>query len=384
MPIVPFGKYKDKNVLELLADTSYVEWLKKQSWFPHQKQIYNIVVHQTISTSNNSTTPEHNKLQNLFLDKNNQEKLLDKILPNDLTNGINLLLKDEDFIRYFGTLPEYSPTTSVIFEDKFNWDLVMYCKNNIDFTSNLDIEVHDKLKYKEKYDAEHRDIHRNNDSIGNYNINFDKHYNEYKEQLYENIIKKYINNSSTYSYSYTEKNNIRSSCIGASYYSGRDDHLYNAICCELKPVLDDDYPGVLRKLRTQIELTKNDITKFNRYNKKFVLIIGKLTSSNVSKETLQTIFKQHDIKIIYTDEILEPIKNEQKIIINCDQTPIISYDALEENIKLSNNAIYQYTKDGITKTLENVDEPRPKIEKRMNTIHNYFNKKQKLYMSSNL
>ena len=49
LPIVPFGKYKDKSVLELLADEKYVEWLKQQSWFSNQKQIYNIVVHQTIT-----------------------------------------------------------------------------------------------------------------------------------------------------------------------------------------------------------------------------------------------------------------------------------------------------------------------------------------------
>ena len=76
LPIVPFGKYKDKSVLELLADEKYVEWLKQQSWFSNQKQIYNIVVYQTIPTTNNSKTPEHNKLQNLFLDKSNQHKLI--------------------------------------------------------------------------------------------------------------------------------------------------------------------------------------------------------------------------------------------------------------------------------------------------------------------
>ena len=49
LPVVTFGKYKDKSVLELMKDTSYVEWLKLQSWFPKQP-IYNIVVNQTLST----------------------------------------------------------------------------------------------------------------------------------------------------------------------------------------------------------------------------------------------------------------------------------------------------------------------------------------------
>jgi uncharacterized protein (DUF3820 family) len=85
LPIVPFGKYKDKSVLELLADEKYVEWLKQQSWFSNQKQIYNIVVHQTIPTTNNSKTPEHNKLQNLFLDKSNQHKLLSQLFNINLS-----------------------------------------------------------------------------------------------------------------------------------------------------------------------------------------------------------------------------------------------------------------------------------------------------------
>ena len=79
LPIVPFGKYKDKSVLDLLADEKYVEWLKQQSWFSNQKQIYNIVVHQTIHTTNNSKTPQHNKLQNLFLDKSIQNKIIFRI-----------------------------------------------------------------------------------------------------------------------------------------------------------------------------------------------------------------------------------------------------------------------------------------------------------------
>ena len=36
------------------------------------------------------------------------------------------------------------------------------------------------------------------------------------------------------------------------------------ICCELKPILGDDYPCVLRKLKTQINLIKNNRKFTNR------------------------------------------------------------------------------------------------------------------------
>lgn len=68
-------------------------------------------------------------------------------------------------------------------------------------------------------------------------------------------------------------------------------HYNNAICCELKLTLSDDYLVVLIKLKTQIELTQNDKTNFEKLNKKYILIIGSFTSIDVSKEQLITIFK---------------------------------------------------------------------------------------------
>ena len=152
LPIVPFGRYKDKSVLDLLADEKYVEWLKQQTWFKNQKQIYNIVVHQTISTTNNSKTPEHNKLQNLFLDESNQQKLLSKIFNHDLTCAINFCA-DPNIIRCFGEniIPEFInklDNTTIKFEDKFNWDLVIYYndRQKIEIISNLETELIDKIK----------------------------------------------------------------------------------------------------------------------------------------------------------------------------------------------------------------------------------------------
>ena len=71
LPIVTFGKYKGKCISELVSDTKYTEWLKQQSWLEKHKSIYNIIINQNISSNNNEKTPEHNKLQNLFLNKDN-------------------------------------------------------------------------------------------------------------------------------------------------------------------------------------------------------------------------------------------------------------------------------------------------------------------------
>jgi uncharacterized protein (DUF3820 family) len=61
--IVPFGKYKGRSVEELLVDDpSYLQWLSSQDWFRAKY----ITLHQTII--NRGAEPEENALQVLFLD----------------------------------------------------------------------------------------------------------------------------------------------------------------------------------------------------------------------------------------------------------------------------------------------------------------------------
>jgi uncharacterized protein (DUF3820 family) len=87
LPLVPFGKYKGQPITTLLNDTKYLEWCKQQEWFQKFPIVYNICVNQTITSSNqNSKTPEHNKLQNLFLDNENVEKLLKIIFKKTSKN----------------------------------------------------------------------------------------------------------------------------------------------------------------------------------------------------------------------------------------------------------------------------------------------------------
>ena len=109
------------------------------------------------------------------------------------------------------------------------------------------------------------------------------------------------------------------------------------VYCEIKPLLGDDYPEVLRKMKVQIERTNNrlnkdrdDSLKLLGHNKKkrccpaiygenfeeisellnspvtgsYVLLIENF-SSNTSKSQLQTIFKNSGITVLFFDEIKE-------------------------------------------------------------------------------
>jgi hypothetical protein len=583
LPIVPFGKYKDKSVLELLADEKYVEWLKQQSWFSNQKQIYNIVVHQTIPTTNNSKTPEHNKLQNLFLDKSNQEKLLSKLfIPS---GKLNNLIADEDITRCFGinAMPEFINTldkTTIQFEDKFNWDLVLYYKDIQYFTitSKLETELIDKAEYKKQYDTKEKEKYDDNlllidklievsdkldqeginnydknmkkyldecekyendiknylqqktqnekdtsnyeiklkvyqtkrdkfiteqtkqicqelginyDNFVNWNItndysrldkdtkhtteekkqlreivddklkpfinvfngmntrpnfveklniptkpplpeknrrgyfepqddkikellrnvtrmipsscswmiesvdklneykkdyenkykkdyenNFNKHYKEYRLEYYMDIIKKYCNNDDV---------DVDVDDINTNQYKIQIQICYynHAVCCELKPSLSDDYPVVLRKLKTQIELTRNDKTNFEKFGKKYILIIGSFTSIHVSKKQLITIFNQSNIKVIFTDEIFETSKSLAVKYVNTNTTTnaeqvLFENKLIEENKFLTDNLLQ--TQQKLLQAEEKIKQLQEEIvslksQKQSKSIKDYFGKK---------
>lgn len=82
--VVPFGKYRGKPIQETLTDREYWEYISAQPWFKEKfVNIYNIV-HSLHETDN---TPEHNRIQIMFLDKEFVKAIL-KIAPNDGGNSI--------------------------------------------------------------------------------------------------------------------------------------------------------------------------------------------------------------------------------------------------------------------------------------------------------
>ena len=275
LPLVPFGKYKGQPITTLLNDTKYLEWCKQQEWFQKFPIVYNICVNQTITSNNqNSKTPEHNKLQNLFLDNQNVHKLL-KIIKKNTSNNIHIT------------------SGNITFEGMFNWDLI----------------IKDYQWWLCDCDWTHK---KNNDTCDC--------------ELYKN---------------YRQTHKIPKEC---------QDLIFNDLYCEIKPLLGDDYPCVLRKMNSQIELTNNYATKQNEENDKklkkeyrenknywlsieefnydlyqehikptFLLIIKDFNSTTTTKEQLITIFNQSYIKIIFIDDLF--IDYETQSIIERVENP---------------------------------------------------------------
>lgn len=278
LPIVPFGKYKGQPITSLINDTKYLEWCKLQDWFQKFPVVYNICVNQTITTNDTSSkTPEHNKIQNLFLEDKNCIKLI---------RASHKFRKYEDICDCGGRAE---------FEAKFNWDFIICNVELYSCQCDWDCE-------RERCDCE------------------------------------------------ISKHKDRQDCWTPITY------------CEIKTSLGDDYPCVLRKMKTQILLTeannkisiKNEIEKLqkqrqdghcvdrheirglesrsmNVYNCEyfsiFILLVKNYESKNTSREQLVSIFGQSYIKVIFLDDLFKNISvPEEKKIKDAihDVVPIVN------------------------------------------------------------
>lgn len=78
--VIPFGKHKGKLVQEVMAlDPTYIEWLMNQPWFRENNPTLVTVIISGGSAP--EETPEHNKMQVLFLDQSFCKAVV-KAFPN--------------------------------------------------------------------------------------------------------------------------------------------------------------------------------------------------------------------------------------------------------------------------------------------------------------
>lgn len=65
--VIPFGKYKGKQVEQIAEDKNYCDWLCAQPWFGEKyRDLYQVIIN---NFSEPEDTPEHNRLQAKFLEE---------------------------------------------------------------------------------------------------------------------------------------------------------------------------------------------------------------------------------------------------------------------------------------------------------------------------
>jgi hypothetical protein len=412
LPIVSFGKYKGKPVTEFLADTQYVEWCKKQpGMLEKNPTIYNIVVNQQIMPNNkNSKTPEHNRLQNLFLNPDNLGKLRKSVFKTYLDNfeiKLNNLINDEHFIRGFSKhkkedLMNFPNTMGrVIFEDKYNWDMCYYMST---ITINFKL---DETEFKEHYDIKKeeymKEIQEKNKCLkeeswrgitdekfkkiceDKYQDKYNEDYEKYSIIYYKGCIRKHLGE------------------LDCMYFTGGMSIMLFSnylLCCEIKPTLGDDYPEVLRKMKTQQSLSDNDkkwrVGEYLKYNKIYLLLIGSFESTATSREQLIEIFKQSNIRVKFINDIIPSSCIEQfppgKQIL-ADQQLLPDKQLLKEDKILIDNHLHLQQKlaqseeknKKLEEEIKQLKEQNKKLEEELvllknptkpKTINDYFGKKK--------
>ena len=221
-----------------------------------------------VNQNENSKTPEHNKIQNLFLEEENQNRLIDLLFKatKQKFNKINEGFNHKDYSKYFQDCKKSSMTfhqlfkIKVEFETKYNWDILLQINKNW--------------------------------GGGSINVEFKE---EYKNYDFE-ILQKYCNDI----FNFDNKNMIsiwRSSEL--LYIDSYD------IYIEIKPLLGDDYPNVLRKMNIQKNLTSYDKDKRFDRDKMIIILLVKDFASSTTKEQLIQIFNQSNIKVIFLKDIIE-------------------------------------------------------------------------------
>ena len=82
LPILTFGKYKNQPIISMLKDKQYVDWCKNQPGLLEKHPVIYNIIHTQRFDNDDTPTPEHNKMQNMFLKKDMQIKLAKKYVQN--------------------------------------------------------------------------------------------------------------------------------------------------------------------------------------------------------------------------------------------------------------------------------------------------------------
>ena len=272
--IVTFGKYKGKTIVEMCSDVKYCEWLTAQDFFKTKhERIYNIIVLKNDPSLVQAPTPEHNKMQNLFLDDAFVKRFiadlyhdyanLMKSMINTWKTGIaRFKAKCESdaekqaydvLMTAFDSCEKHDWNVNVIFEGDYNWDVIIQYDHKLDDAFSNGREVSENIsKALLQTDFSGYDIYLSFGTLG------------------------------------LQRNNSNST--KAYYYTKSQTPLY----VEVKPTLGDEYPCVLRKMRQQIGMMSAI-----KYKKYIFLFIGTFSSRVTSEEQLRTIFGQHDIRVVF-------------------------------------------------------------------------------------
>jgi hypothetical protein len=343
LPLITFGKYKNQPITTFLADTSYVEWCKTQEWFKKYPVIYNICVNNTITSKQSSKTPEHNKLQNIFLENMHIVSFLKYVYFQESMSWFKY--KKQLFLRLDNEIIN-STMNYAEFEGIYNWDVI----------------------------------------IDGGNICYSKHKLKCKCMEEDD-----------------------SSCSEVCYYDNDNrDYTVLSTYIEIKPLVGEDYPEILRKMKTQIELTRiylekqkaNELKEFgyekgkttriyeipekyqrfvdsilntsDHYRARYYLLIKDYQSSTTTKEQLIKIFTQEGISVVFVADVFSELDIRKPAV---DSEQLSQEYQIQNPVEASSILVTQNTylekidiTDNIDKRVKILEDTNKKLEERIEQL----------------
>ena len=259
--LVPFGKYKGQPVSVMQNDTQYCDWLATQDWFRERyANVYNQVVINNFTEP--TETPEHNRLQMLFLDDDFLGSFCDKIFDFSL---------QEKFNKTASAIKRKYKDVKKYFEDVNGNASKEILNNYIDFFAKLNL-------------------------IENFfeisNINFE-------QNAFDVVIeyKFYKIWSRIHNYYDLVKEEDR------PFYCMYDiDEIRSCIFVEIKPCLGDDFPAVLRQIKSNSEVNVGRGRKEPLGGEK-VLIIDEFTAQGATFEQVKKVFELSNITLLKFSDV---------------------------------------------------------------------------------
>jgi hypothetical protein len=207
--IIPFGKNKGQPIEILQNDPKYVDWLKAQDWVKQKHPVfYNVIIN---NLQEPTETPEHNKLQVLFLDENVCLKFAKHYL---ISKGLKLTYTHRQEIKEPTSLPKKQ-------EDYPNEKPQIFIPNSssnsiiIPHLKDIDKDI-DKYQQPKVYIIP--------------TLHPKKHIETERPKTFE--ISKAIFEKKGIDVTYTVKTEVGIMC----FY------------IEIKPIVGDDYPAILRQM----------------------------------------------------------------------------------------------------------------------------------------
>ena len=249
---VPFGKYKDQPVAVMMGDQQYVNWCLMQTWFGERYAALAAILQGRNALEQDACTPEHNSLQMLFLKPEYQTGLRRALYPDSnkyLVRATRLAEIIEDSERY-------SVNSTYIEACRQALKTLADCCHQPVAANNVDISI--------EFEANNWDV------------------------LIEDIV-------------------FKGTCACGEALEPKQLCNNEALCIELKPSISEDYPAILRKVKSRMGYLTEAWTPEKHRHKvdigRKIVITREITAATATVGEIKAMFKMSGVELFLLSEI---------------------------------------------------------------------------------